>query len=233
MRTYPAYLAYANELWGGPSQTSSILLSDSNADWGQQLKSTKRYLDQHGIKDCWFVYFAAGVVDPNYYGIPCKPLPTVDSLWLGDPPQAPPAIDGVVLISAGDLSGYEFGAGPLNPYEQFKSLRPVAVIDYGVFVFHGHFEIPLAAALGHDEQAEKFQDAKKYPEALAEIQQAVALAPDSVPLNFDLGETLSALGRHDEAHQAYAKALHLAQTVEPEFQRGWIRALEKKLADPK
>lgn len=232
VRTYPAYLAYANELWGGPSQTYKYL-SDSNADWGQQLKSTKRYLDQHGIKDCWFIYFAAGVVDPNYYGIPCKPLPTADSLWLGDPPQAPPAIDGVVLISAGDLSGYEFGAGPLNPYEQFKSLRPVAVIDYGVFVFHGHFEIPLAAALGHDEQAGKFQDAKKYPEALAEIQQAVALAPDSVPLNFDLGETLSALGRHDEARQAYAKALHLAQTVEPEFQRGWIRALEKKLADPK
>jgi tetratricopeptide (TPR) repeat protein len=232
VRMYPAYLAYANELWGGPLQVHN-LLSDSNADWGQQLKATKRYLDQHGIKDCWFVYFAAGVVDPNYYGIPCKPLPTADSLWLGDPPQAPPAIDGVVLISAGDLSGFEFGAGPLNPYEQFKQLHPIAAIDYGVFVFQGHFEIPLAAALGHDQQAGKFQDAKKYPEALAEIQQAVALAPDSVPLNLDLGETLSALGRHDEARQAYAKALRLAQTIEPEFQRGWIPDLEKKLADHK
>jgi hypothetical protein len=37
LRSYPAYLAYANELWGGPSQ-SYKLLSDSNTDWGQQLK---------------------------------------------------------------------------------------------------------------------------------------------------------------------------------------------------
>ena len=128
-----------------------------------------------------------------------------------------------MLISAGDLSGFEFGAGPLNPYEQFKQLHPIAVIDYGVFVFQGHFEIPLAAALGHDQQAGKFQDAKKYPEALAEIQQAVALAPDSVQINYDLGDILSALGRHDEAHQSYAKALHLAQTIEPEFQEGGFR----------
>ena len=141
-RTYPAYLAYANELWGGPSQTYR-LLSDSNVDWGQQLKSVKRYLDQRGIKDCWFIYFAEGVVDTNYYGIPCKPLPTADSLWVREPANAPPVIDGTVLISAGDLSGYEFGAGPLNPYEQFKSLRPTAVIDYGVFVYDGHFEIPI------------------------------------------------------------------------------------------
>lgn len=232
LRTYPAYVAYANELWGGPSQTYKYL-SDSNADWGQQLKSTRTYLDQQGIKDCWFVYFASGVVDPDYYGIPCKPLPTADSPWLGVPPQAPPAVDGIVLISAGDLSGFEYGAGPLNPYEQFKQLHPIAVIDYGVFVFRGHFEIPLAAALGHDQQAGKFQDAKKFSEALAEIQQAVALAPDSVQINYDLGDILSALGRGDEARQAYAKALRLAQTVEPDFQRGWIPDLEKKLADHK
>ncbi len=142
-RAFPTYLAYANELWGGPSQRHKYL-SDSNVDWGQQLKATKRYLDQRGVKDCWFIYFAEGVVDYTYYGIPCKPLPTADSLWVGQTADAPPAIDGPVLISAGNLSGFEFGAGALNPYEQFKYLRPTAVIDYGVFVFDGHFEIPLA-----------------------------------------------------------------------------------------
>ncbi len=228
-RTYPAYIAYANELWGGPSQVHN-LLSDSNSDWGQQLKSTKRYVDQQGIKDCWFVYFADGVVDPSYYGIPCKPLPTADSLWLETQPQAPPAIDGIVLISAGDLSGFEFGAGPLNAYEQFKQLQPIAVIDYGVFVFKGHFEIPLAAALDHNQKAENLQWEGKRTEALAEAQQAVALAPDSVPMNVTLGDLLSALGRTDEARESYAKALKLAQTVEPEFQVGWVPGLEKKLA---
>jgi 4-amino-4-deoxy-L-arabinose transferase-like glycosyltransferase len=227
-RTYPAYLAYANELWGGPSQTYK-LLSDSNVDWGQQLKSTKRYLDQRGVKDCWFVYFAEGVVDTNYYGIPCKPLPTADSLWVNEPAEAPPTIEGTVLISAGDLSGFEFGAGALNPYEQFKHVRPTAVIDYGVFVFDGHFEIPLAAAISHNQKAGHLLEAKQLPEALSEAQQAIALAPDAVRTNAMLGDVLAALGRSDEARKSYQKALTLAKTVEPEFQVGWVGGLEKKL----
>jgi hypothetical protein len=231
-RAYPAYLAYANELWGGPSQTH-LLLSDSNADWGQQLKSTKHYLDQHGIKDCWFVYFAEGVVDDRYYGIPCKPLPTMDSLWVGEPADAPPAVDGVVLISAGDLSGFEFGADILNPYAQFKHLRPTAVIDYGVFVFEGHFEIPLAAALSHKQKAENLMGEGKRSEALVEAQQAVALAQDSVQINATLGDIFAALGRSADAHRSYAKALNLAKTVEPEFQVGWVPGLEKKVAGQK
>jgi hypothetical protein len=44
VRAFPVYLAYSNELWGGPSQTYKYL-SDSNVDWGQQLKATKKYLD--------------------------------------------------------------------------------------------------------------------------------------------------------------------------------------------
>ena len=228
-RTYPAYLAYANELWGGPSQVHR-LLSDSNADWGQQLKDVKRYLDQHDIKDCWFIYFAEGVVDASYYGIPCKPLPTQDSLWVNEPANAPPAIDGTVLISAGDLSGFEFGAGPLNPYEQFKSLRPTAVIDYGVFVYNGHFEIPLAASIGHSQKAEWSLEAHRLPEALAEAQQALALAPNAVKPNALLGDILTAMQRPEEARVSYQKALTLANTIEPEFQVGWVKDLEKKLA---
>ena len=228
-RTYPAYLAYVNELWGGPSQAHR-LLSDSNADWGQQLKDVKRYLDANAIKDCWFIYFAEGVVDTSYYGIPCKPLPTADSLWVNEPANAPPVIDGTVLVSAGDLSGFEFGAGPLNPYEQFKSLRPAAVIDYGVFVYNGHFEIPLAASIGHSQKAEWLLRNHHLPEAFAEAQQAVALAPEAVKPNVVLGDILAAMQRPDEARASYQKALMLAKTIEPDFQVGWVRGLEEKLA---
>ena len=118
----PSYLAYSNELWGGPSNTYKYL-TDSNVDWGQQLKATKQYLDQRGVKDCWFVYFAEGVAEPSYYGIPCKPLPTINTLWLNQQIDVPASIDGPVLISASNLSGVEFGPGSLNPYEQFKQLR--------------------------------------------------------------------------------------------------------------
>jgi len=229
-RAFPAYMAYANELWGGPSQTHRYL-SDSNVDWGQQLKSVKHYLDQRGVKDCWFIYFAEGVVDYSYYGIPCKPLPTADSLWVGETANAPPTIDGPVLISAGDLSGFEFGAGALNPYEQFKSLKPTAVIDYGVFVFEGRFEIPLAAAISHAQKARRLLTAGQPDAALAEAQQAVALAPNAVNPNVVLGDILAALQRPQEARQSYVRALTLAQTIEPEFQVGWVEHLQKKVAE--
>jgi 4-amino-4-deoxy-L-arabinose transferase-like glycosyltransferase len=232
IRTYPAYLAYANELWGGPSQTYR-LLSDSNSDWGQQLKDVKRYLDRNHIQDCWFVYFAEGVVDASYYGIPCKPLPTADSLWVNEPANAPPAIEGIVLVSAGDLSGFEFGAAPLNPYEQFKSLQPVAVIDYGVFVYQGHFEIPLAASISHSQKAHALLDDQRLPEALAEAQQAVALAPDAVAPNALMGDIFTAMQRPEQARESYQKALTLAKTIQPDFQIGWVSGLEKKLAPPK
>jgi hypothetical protein len=228
-RTYPGYMAYANELWGGPSQTYKYL-TDSNADWGQQLKSVKRYLDQRGIKDCWFVYFAQGVVDFRDYGIPCKPLPTNDSLWVNAKIEAPPAIDGPVLISAGDLSGYEFGAPPLNPYEEFRHIEPTAAIDYGVLVFEGHFEIPKAAALSHVQNAKEYLAAKQLPEALNESQQAVGVAPESVGAQAVLGDVLAAMQHPEEAKQAYQKALMLAKTIAPEFQADWVDRLEKKLA---
>lgn len=229
-RAFPAYLAYANELWGGPSQTYRYL-SDSNVDWGQQLKATKRYLDQRGAKDCWFIYFAEGVVDFSYYGIPCKPLPTADSLWVGETAEAPASIDGTVLVSAGDLSGFEFGAGALNPYEQFKYLRPTAVVQYGVFVFDGHFDIPLAAAIGHAQKARRLLEAKQLPESLSEAQEAVGLAPNAVGPNVLLGDILTALQRPQEARQSYARALKSAKTIEPDFQVGWVEGLEKKLAE--
>lgn len=228
-RTYPAYMAYANELWGGPTQTYKYL-TDSNADWGQQLKSVKRYVDQRGIKDCWFIYFAQGVVDFRDYGIPCKPLPTLDAAWVGANYDAPPAIGGPVLISAGDLSGFEFGGPALNPYEQFRQIQPAAVIDYAVFVFEGHFEIPKAAAISHMHKARDLLAAKQLPEALAESQQAVALAPDAVGPNAVLGDVLTALQRPQEARQAYQKALTLAKTIAPEFQMGAAASLERKLA---
>ncbi|MGC1362956.1 MAG: glycosyltransferase family 39 protein, partial [Silvibacterium sp.] len=61
LHAYPESIAYANELWGGPSQTHRYL-SDSNTDWGQQLKAVKKYVDANGIKQCWFAYFVQPAV---------------------------------------------------------------------------------------------------------------------------------------------------------------------------
>jgi hypothetical protein len=228
-RTFPSYIAYSNELWGGSSNTYKYL-TDSNVDWGQQLKATKQYLDQRGVKDCWFVYFAEGVADPSYYGIQCKPLPTINTLWLNQKIDVPASIDGPVLISASNLSGFEFGPGSLNPYEQFKQLVPTTQIQHGVFVFDGNFEIPLASALSHVQKAQNFLVAKQVEQALLEAQAAVALAPDAVQSQMVLGDVLMAMGQSEEARSAYEKALVLAKTLEPEFQVRSIPGIEQKLS---
>ncbi|HET6977096.1 MAG TPA: glycosyltransferase family 39 protein, partial [Pyrinomonadaceae bacterium] len=225
---FPNYIAYANELWGGPSQTYKYL-TDSNSDWGQQLKSVKQYLDGRGVKECWFLYFAEGVAEPHYYGIPCKPLPTISTLWLNTPIEVPTTIDGPVLISASNLSGVEFGPGSLDPYGQFKLLKPTAVIDRGVFVFDGKFEMPLAAAISKVQKAQNLAQAKQLEQALQEAQAAVALAPDSIQTQLALGDILLEMGQPQQARAAYEKALGLAKTIEPEFQIRSIEGIERRV----
>ncbi len=228
-RAFPNYIPYANELWGGPHNTYK-LLTDSNVDWGQQLKWTKRYLDRRGVKNCWFAYFADVVADPAYYGIPCKPLTTIASIWLQPDMDVPPVIDGPVLISAGVLSGYELGPGELNPYNQFQKLRPTAVIGDGIFVFDGRFEVPLASALNHVTQAQKKADRGEQEQALAELQVAADLAPRSARVHAALGRMLMAVDRPEEARAAFQKALTLAQTVEPGYQQSRVPELQRVLA---
>ena len=228
-RTFPNYIGYANEAFGGPKNVWRYV-SDSSADWAQQLHAVKRYTDERNIHQCWFVYFGTGVIDYDYYKIPCKLLPTVESIWLGTLSDATPAIDGPVLISAVDLTGFEFGPPPLNPYEQFKNLTPLDVIDSSVFVYDGHFEMPLAAALAHAQRAGTFLAEKKLPESLQEAQQAVVLAPDSARVNAMMGEVLDALGRRAEARQYYESALQQAQTIQPDFQRWLVPPLKRRLA---
>jgi len=205
-------------------------LSDSNADWGQQLKATKKYLDSRRVEHCWFAYFADVVTDPAYYGIPCKPLTTIASVWLQPSIDVPASVDGPVLISAGVLSGYEFGPGPLNPYEQFQHIPPTAIIEYGIFVYDGKFDIPLASALNHVTQAQLLAQGDHLDRALSEAQAAVAFAPDSVQTQAELGDILSRLNRTDEAHHAFQRALSLAETVHPEFQTGWVTGLRETLS---
>ncbi len=222
-------ISYANELWGGPNQ-SYRQLSDSNSDWAQQLKSLKRYLDGRGVRDCWFAYFGHGTVDWRDYGIPCRALPTADGFWLREIPQVPAAIDGTVVISAGVLASFEFGPGALDPYAGFDPAKAVAQIDGGLFVFDGHFQIPLASALALAERAEARLGAGQAEDALEDALEAVALAPAAVKPNTIAGDALVKLGRGSDARAYYDAALRSARTIEPEFQAGAAAGLDAKLA---
>ena len=63
----PSYLAYFNELVGGPANGYRHL-ADSSIDWGQDLPGLKTWLDEHAQgRPVFLSYFGSG--DPVYYGI--------------------------------------------------------------------------------------------------------------------------------------------------------------------
>lgn len=230
VRIAPAYMAYGNEAWGGPARVHRYL-SDANVDWGQQLKDVKTYLDSHHITNCWFAYFPDGAIEPSDYGIQCKRLPTTDSLWWLDLPMSvPPTIDGTVLISDSDLEGIEFGDGPLNPYDSFRGMKPVATIQHGIDIYSGSFSVPLASALVTAHEAQKLAAASKLDEALSKAQTAAQLAPSSVPVQTTYGDVLLAHGDRDEALKRYQIALQSAQSIRPDLQAASAADLQTKIS---
>jgi 4-amino-4-deoxy-L-arabinose transferase-like glycosyltransferase len=228
-RVAPAYMAYGNEAWGGPSQVHRYL-SDANTDWAQQLKAIKTYLDERHISNCWFVYFADGAVQPSDYGIPCKRLPTTVTLWWLDlPMQVPPVIDGTVLISDSDRTGIEFGDGALNPYDSFLRIKPNATIQHGVYVYTGQFPVPLAAALVEAHEAQKLISAGSMSAALQKANDAAKLAPESAHVQSILGDALVASSNPIDGLEHYRLALHAAQTIRPDLQAGIAADLNQKI----
>jgi hypothetical protein len=225
-RAFPNYIPYANELWGGPTQTNRYL-TDSNADWAQQLQAVKRYTDERHVTQCWFAYFAAPFLMPSDYGIPCKLLPTADTMGEGSL-AVPAVIAGPVLISYGTLNGFEFGTSVRNPYQSFFTRRPDAVIAEGVAVYEGRFAVPLASALEHVQRANTLM--KKDPAAaLAEARLGIAIDPGGFDPVVAMGDSLRANGRNGEAAGFYRQALGMAAEMEPSARADWTKELGERI----
>ncbi|WP_216651331.1 ArnT family glycosyltransferase [Actinomadura litoris] len=87
LRTFPYYLPYSNEAFGGPSRTH-LRLHDSNVDWGQDLgRLADRLRTRYPDERVWLAYKGSGV--PSYYGI-----------HAGDPLLVPPdRVRGLLVVS--------------------------------------------------------------------------------------------------------------------------------------
>ncbi len=227
VRMFPNYMPYANVLWGGPAKTH-LYFSDSATEWGQELKWTRQWVDAHHVRQCWFAYFPAPFLLPSDYGIPCKLLPTMDTMSEGDI-SLPPVVHGPILISFGDLNGFEFGTKLRNPYQALFERKPDDIIANGVAVFNGDFALPEAAALEYEQQTKR--ELKKDPQAaLSAAHQAVALVPNGFDANIALGDAFAANGNPNGARSAYTVALNRVPEMEPTSQEHWRPILEKKLA---
>ncbi|HEY0797240.1 MAG TPA: glycosyltransferase family 39 protein [Acidisarcina sp.] len=224
----PGLLAYANEAWGGPSKTH-LYLSDSNVDWGQQLKAVRQYLETHSSQPCYFAYFAQGPVDFRDYGINCQVLPTGSALWAGLPAMDfshNPNVSGTVLISDGVLAGADI-PGNGNPYAQFKSIRPTAIIDQGVYVYPGQFRLGSAASLEHVRAAEELAHQRNTAAAISEARIALEFDPSNPEALSILGDALAATGNQAGAQSEYTAALHSPE-LDPAFQKDLVDKLLRK-----
>ena len=129
----PHYLAYFNELAGGPANGYTKLV-DSNLDWGQDLKNLKLWLDAHAIKDpvclCYF-----GMADPRYYQIVYYNMPVGYQYGLEEGfEQLRPG--GFLAISATKLQGVFFSPARRDAWKNLlEHCRLIDVIGYSIFVY--------------------------------------------------------------------------------------------------
>ncbi len=231
LRTYPNYIPYANEAFGGPDK-SYRYLADSNVDWAQTLKQVSAYLGANQITECWIAH--AGLNDDlAAAGVPCKPLPTGLALMAGMPQAVIPThISGVVLVGAQDASGMLWGEGDLNPYRQFQEGTPEAMVASAVLVYRGSYDVTLASAQSHVSQIPVLLRQGLAERAVEEARTAVGLVPDSARLGAQLGSTLKKVHRDPEANEAFAEAMQLAKMHRPNDQSEQIAKLITGLQQP-
>lgn len=136
---FPHYLAYFNELAGGPGNGYKYLV-DSNIDWGQDLKGLEKYMTDNKIAKVKLSYFGSG--DPSYYGIDYEYLPSVgigpsmpDGKWWyedGYQEDCGPT-DGIIAVSVTNLQGALFRNH--DCFHWLRNYKPIAKIGYSIFVY--------------------------------------------------------------------------------------------------
>ncbi|MDD5489781.1 MAG: phospholipid carrier-dependent glycosyltransferase, partial [Candidatus Moranbacteria bacterium] len=121
---YPYYLAYFNETVGG-SKNGYKYVTDSNVDWGQDLKRLKTFVDENNIDKIRVDYFGGGDV-VHYLGDKAV-------VWHANSGQEP----GWYAISATFLQNsvyYKITEGKPD-YEWLRERKPYAEIGYSILVY--------------------------------------------------------------------------------------------------
>lgn len=136
---HPDYLAYFNELVGGPRNGYRYLV-DSSLDWGQDLPELKQWIERHGAAGLKLSYF--GTADPRAYHVPVTLLPG-HSL----PPVAPGATavrpGELVAVSATNLQGVYLDDRVLPLMRRLRALTPLDQVGHSILVYRADFSWSL------------------------------------------------------------------------------------------
>jgi hypothetical protein len=129
----PHQLAYFNELIGGPAEGHRYL-SDSNLDWGQDLKGLKSFMDQEGVPVIYLSYF--GTAEPAGWGIGYQFLPGwVENMQNPDLKlRVPPEAKQILAISVVNLQGVYFDEKQ-NRFRWLETRLPLTTIGHSIYVY--------------------------------------------------------------------------------------------------
>ncbi|MFI2091082.1 phospholipid carrier-dependent glycosyltransferase [Streptomyces rishiriensis] len=118
LRTFPYYLPYSNEAFGGPAKTH-LRLRDSNVDWGQDLgRLADRLHDRYPGERVWLVYKGSGL--PAHYGIEAS-----------DPRRAPEReVHGLLVVSDSAAATAQGRLAAL-----LRSSRPVDEVGHSITLY--------------------------------------------------------------------------------------------------
>ncbi|MEU0970263.1 phospholipid carrier-dependent glycosyltransferase [Streptomyces sp. NPDC005917] len=116
--TFPLYLPYSNEAFGGPARTH-LRLHDSNVDWGQDLgRLADRLKERYPGERIWLVYKGSGV--PSYYGI-----------HAADPRKVPlGTVHGLLVVSDSWVAKARGGLAEL-----IDSSRPIDDVGHSITIY--------------------------------------------------------------------------------------------------
>ena len=132
IRIAPHDLAFFSDLVGGPSRGQRYL-SDSNLDWGQDIRTLGAWLaSRERPRRLYLSYF--GTADPRAYGVSYWPAPNScphQAPWTRDP--EPGTGRELLAVSAMNLQGVFFDDA--GAYGWLGKRRPVAVLGHSISVY--------------------------------------------------------------------------------------------------
>ncbi len=128
---YPSFLAYFNEIIGGPKNGYKYV-ADSNLDWGQDLKRLTAFVEENKIEKIYVDYFGGG--QAQYY------LGDKFQWWWGTRSPEDLKSGDWLAVSATFL---DEGRGQVLPgfnkeegfYRWLDKYEPVTTIGYSIFVY--------------------------------------------------------------------------------------------------
>jgi len=129
---FPHYLSYFNELGGGPKDGYK-LVTDSNYDWGQDLKRLKNWVEENRIEKIYVDYFGGG--DVFYY------LGEKYISWPGTKLSSEFPSENYLAVSATLLQG---GRGkpvknfdqPTGYYNWLDNYEPITRVGNSIFIYY-------------------------------------------------------------------------------------------------